>query len=119
MPKTHNMAEIHIVRIADNAVVKVLDVRKTTDRELDLCLRGVMFKVDLDSFFVRELTHNDVSDWICLRCGCQCAPDGSKHTAGGPGMKSCGKDPVPVRRTEFEAEAEGIAAAVRARRPSK
>jgi hypothetical protein len=41
-------------------------------------------------------------DWICIRCGCPCEADGSRHLGGGQGMRSCKKSPRPMLRAEFE-----------------
>ena len=54
-------------------------------------------------------------DYICMRCGCPCEADGSKHVGGGQGMKACGKPPVPILRGQLEAEARAVAAYIRGR----
>lgn len=55
-------------------------------------------------------------DYICQRCGCACEADGSRHLGGGQGMRACKFPPDPILRSEAEAEAGAIVAALRARR---
>lgn len=54
-------------------------------------------------------------DWICLRCGCPCEEDGSRHLGGGRGMRACSRAPRPVLRSALEAEAAAVVASLRAR----
>lgn len=52
-------------------------------------------------------------DWICLRCTCPCNPPGAepRHLGGGQDMRACRKPPVPILRSEYEADMEQLAAA--------
>ncbi len=55
-------------------------------------------------------------DYICLRCGCACAPTGTHHLGGGnSNMRACREAPVPVLRAEFEREIAGDLALIRHR----
>lgn len=49
-------------------------------------------------------------DYICLRCGCPCEADGSRHWGGGTiNHRACGWPPRPILRSVFEAEMQAIA----------
>lgn len=54
-------------------------------------------------------------DYICRTCGCICNASGTKHTGGGPGMKSCGRTPVPILRSEFQESVRADLAGLRER----
>jgi hypothetical protein len=54
------------------------------------------------------------NDYLCIRCGCPCDAAGTKHLGGGQGMKACGKKPHARLRSEWDAEMEADADAIRA-----
>lgn len=54
-------------------------------------------------------------DYICQRCGCACDEAGTRHLGGGQNMRACRRDPDPILRSEFEAEAAAIVASIHGR----
>lgn len=45
------------------------------------------------------------ADYICAVCGCACNPSGDKHIGGGDAAHtSCGKPPVAVLRSKWDAD---------------